>query len=539
MAASFDYIVVGAGTSGCVVAARLSRGGSVLLLEAGVSDTDPRNVADMIARPERVLDAILNSDIDPPYVSEPQAALDARPIYLLRGVVRGGCSSVNGMIYVRGNRRDFDLWAHLGNEGWSFADVLPYFKRSEDFAAGPSEYHGAGGPLGVRPLPDPSNASRAFIDAAGCLGFAGSSTSWDFNGARQENAAGLYHTTITPRPGPFPFRRASAAFAFLDTALKSLKVRLQARVTNIVIHRGRAVGVKCVVDGKVEEFRADREVIVSAGALESPKLLMLSGIGPKAQLSALKIPVTVDLPGVGENLQDHLQSLIFHHAKRYAGISTFTAEAGLFTHTRDGSGAVSPDLQYHVLAGMKNWPPELDQAKDPYFLICPVLLKPQSRGFVRLRSAKPEDAPIVQPNYLQFGSDMEVLLRGIELMRGLTGAGELRFLFDASRPPFGIDARSQPSGVPNPARTTAFLELPTTPAGCAEFIRRTANTVWHPVGTCRMGRDSLAVVDPQLRVHGVEGLRVADASIMPVVPSGNTNAACYMIGERCADLVGA
>jgi choline dehydrogenase len=246
----------------------------------------------------------------------------------------------------------------------------------------------------------------------------------------------------------------------------------------------------------------------------------------------------VDLPGVGENLQDHLQSLIFHWAKRYAGISNFTAEAGLFTHSRDGSGTASPDLQYHVLASMKNWPPELDPIKNPYFVICPVLLRPQSRGFVRLRSSNPKDFPIVQPNYLDRASDMDVLLRGIELMREFVRAGQLGHLFDTGRPPFGIDARSQPLGVPEPSRRTAFVDLPPTATGCADFIRRTVNTVWHPVGTCKMGRDHFAVVDPELRVHGVEGLRVADASVMPVIPSGNTNAACYMIGERCADLVG-
>jgi choline dehydrogenase len=472
-------------------------------------------------------------------VSERQAALGDRPINILRGVVRGGCSSVNGMIYVRGNRRDFDLWAQLGNEGWSFTDVLPWFRRSEHFAGGPSKYHGVGGPLGVRPLPGPSDAALAFIDAASCLGFAGSSRSWDFNGRRQENAAGLYHTTVTRDPhAAFPFRRASAAFAFLDVASGSLTTQIDTRVTRILLERHRAVGVQCLVDGKVEEYRADRQVIVSAGALESPKLLMLSGIGPKDHLAALKIPIAVDLPGVGENLHDHLQSLIFHRAKRYAGVSNFTAEAGLFTNTRDASGAVSPDLQYHVLGGLKNWLPELDPIKHPYFVICPVLLHPQSRGFVRLRSTNPEDFPIVQPNYLQCESDMGVLLSGIELMRELVRAGELGSLFDANKRPFGIDGRTQPRGFPHPLQAGAFIELPSTPADCADFIRDTVNTVWHPVGTCKMGRDHFAVVDPELRVYGVDGLRVADASIMPTSPSGNTNAACYMIGERCADLVG-
>lgn len=520
---SYDYIVVGAGTSGCVVASRLSWRGSVLLLERGPSDYAHYGI---IARPENVLSAIMHEPISPRYISEPQPALNGRVMPMIRGVVRGGCSSVNGMIYVRGNRRDFDRWAQMGNEGWSYDDVLPYFRRSENFLGGASWYHGAGGPLDVRPLARPSTAALAFIDAAGRLGFSDSSPYWDFNGPRQENAAGLYQTNVT-RQG----LRASAAFSFLDAAAyqPNLTVKTGVRTSRIRVVQHRAVGVDCLQDGGVQAYAADREVIVSAGTFESPKLLMLSGIGPAAQLQSHSIPVKMDLPGVGENLQDHLQILIYHWAKRFAGEADFTAEAGLFLNTRDGSGAAAPDLQYHVLAGMPGLL-KVDPKAEPYFLTCPVVCAAESRGVIRLASGDPTMAPMIQPNYLQRDSDMTVLCHGIGLARDLLHAGELGYLYDASRPSFAFDfsVRHAPKE----------LSLPASPADWPDFVRRSVVTVWHPAGTCKMGRDWLSVVDPQLRVRGVDGLRVADASVMPTIPSGNTNAACYMIGEVCAEAVG-
>jgi len=521
---SFDYIVVGAGTAGCVVAARLSGRGSVLLLEAGGPDTDAE-VDHIIAEPRNVLQAIWNTTISKRYLSERQPGLDHNRMMIHQGTVRGGGSAVNGMIYVRGNRRDYDLWAQMGNRGWSFEEVLPYFRRSENYAGGASAYHGAGGPLDVCRLHPPSPAALAFIDAAGRVGFPSSSPEWDFNGPQQENAAGLYHTNVT-RAG----RRASAGFAFLNPVAgrPTLVTKTHTRAVRIIVERGRAVGVQCLVSGTRETFRAEREVIVSAGTFESPKLLMLSGIGPADHIRAHGIAPVVDVPGVGQNLHDHLQLLIYHFARRGAGQSVFTAEAGLFLNTRDRSRAVSPDLQFHVLAGMPGL--ALDPVAIPNFLICPVLCKPQSRGTLSLRSSDPTDDPLIEPNYLQCEEDMQVLFRGIELAEDLARAGALGDLFDSTIAPFVV---------PKPLEPNTHLPLPRAASDRAAFVKVAATTVWHPVGTCKMGLDHLAVVDPRLRVYGVDGLRVADGSIMPFIPSGNTNAVCFMIGEMCADAVAA
>jgi choline dehydrogenase len=425
------------------------------------------------------------------------------------------------MVYVRGNRRDYDYWAQSGNEGWSYDQVLPYFKRSEDFEGGTSAYHAIGGPLRVRRFPEPSRAAQAFVEAAAALPeFRGSGPDWDFNGPQQENAAGFYQVNFTAQG-----RRASAAVAFLDPVKDrtSLDVRTGARTTRVVIERNRAVGVECVESGSPRIYRAEREVILSAGAFETPKLLMLSGIGPAEHLAAHGITTLVDLPGVGQNLQDHLMILMYFLAAQDPGRALINAEAGLFANTRDRSGVASPDLQYHVLAGM-----DLLPVAEPNFLICPTLCKPHGRGYLELRSADSGAQPIIQPRYLECQSDLDTLMAGIELAHDLGRTAPLKDLCADTRP-FAVPDSTQPGArVPVPARGDSALP---------DFVRANATTVWHPVGTCRMGRDRMAVVDPQLRVHGIDRLRVADASIMPTIPSGNTNAPAIMIGEHAADLI--
>ena len=513
---SFDYIIVGAGSAGCALANRLSADARVLLLERGGADSH----AD-IHQPGRVLHLIfLAPDISHPYPTEAQPRLNGRSVAIHRGIVRGGCSSINAMVYIRGNRRDYDHWAQFGNNGWSYDEVLPYFKRSEDFEGGASPYHGVGGPLHVCPFPEPSPAARAFVEAAaGLQEFRKSGPDWDFNGVQQENAAGFYQVNFTANR-----RRASAAVAFLDPVKDRacLTVRTHTLATRILIEQNRAVGVQCIESGSEHIYRADKEIILSSGAFESPKLLMLSGIGPVQHLTDHGIKPIVDLPGVGRNLQDHLMVLMYFLARNNPGRALINGEAGLFVNTRDRSGVASPDLQYHVLAGM-----ELLPVAEPNFLICPTLCKPHSRGHVALRSLDPADEPIVQPQYLECQSDVDTLLTGIELAVELSRTAPLSDL-SADAPAFAV---------PNPLQPHTRVPVPPGGAPLVDFVRTNATTVWHPVGTCRMGRDRMAVVDPQLRVHGIDSLRVVDASVMPTIPSGNTNAPAIMIGEYAADLI--
>lgn len=516
---SFDYIVVGAGSAGCAVAHRLSKNARLLLLEQGGPDSQ-----EYIHDPGGIIQAVFGDPkVSFPYMTEPQTQLGDRAIPIHRGIMRGGCSSINGMIYIRGNREDYDDWANLGIPGWSHQDVLPYFMRSEHYAEGASEYHGANGPLDVRPLPSPSPVARAFVETAAQLPeFHKSHPDFDFNGRQQQNGAGLYRVTVTPEG-----KRASAAVAFLDPLRdrSNLRVMTNARAVSVEIEGNRAVGVRCRVNGGEQLFRADREVILSAGAFESPRLLLLSGIGPAEDLRALGIKPVVDLPGVGQNLQDHLMLLTYWPARKPTGASTYIAEAGLFVHSADRSPDSPPDLQYHFLAGMVGL--AADPIKEPNFLFCPAVCYPQSRGDLRLRSGDPQDNLLIRPNYLQHDDDIDVLIRGLELAREMAGTRPLSdFRSDAE--PFVTVAHDN---------TAVRVPLPKQDKDLRKVVAEAAQTVWHPVGTCKMGRDALSVVDETLRVHGVEGLRVADASIMPVITRGNTNAPAIMIGERAADFI--
>lgn len=499
----FDFIIVGAGASGSVLANRLSTNADlqVLLLEAGELDTDP-NIPD----PGGFV-RLWGSDVDWKFMTEDQPGMSGRQILINQGKVLGGSTAINAMMYVRGNRRNYDHWKALGNEGWGYDDVLPYFRLSEDYEGGASEYHGAGGPLSVRDCPDPDSRSDAFLVGATELGYDG--PGWDYNGARQEHGAGLLQFTIT-REG----QRASASQAFLAPARArpNLTIKPRAQVTRVLFEGRRAVGVEYSQDGPRQQARARREVIVSGGAFLSPKLLMLSGIGPADHLRSHGITPITDLPGVGQNLQDHLQLPVVYRSKIDRPLPYILTGNVLFVKTRTDRDNAPPDLQLNFTPAVPAPLAPIINLPIPGMIFLPILVQPDSIGEVRLRSGKPEDSPMINPHYLQQESDVQVFVEALKLIRDL-------------------------------AHTAAFADSAAeelAPGDGAEldgFIRSQASTLWHPVGTCKMGGDDQAVVDTQLRVHGIEGLRVVDASVMPTVPSGNTLAACYMVGERAAEMI--
>jgi choline dehydrogenase len=504
MKAEYDYIVIGAGSTGCVIAHRLTADPdtTVLLIEAGGRDTHP-SISQPPAWP-----TLIGSEIDWKYQTEPEPFLHQARVPTPRGKVLGGTSSINAMVYLRGNRTDYDGWRALGNPGWGYEDVLPLFKRSEDNQRGADEFHGVGGPLHVSDPADPSPGSLAFLRAAEALGFP---LNPDFNGPRQEGA-GLYQ--LTQRNG----QRQSAAIAFLHPILDrpNLTVEVAGLVTRILIERGRAVGVSWVVQGKAQETRARREVILSAGAINSPQLLLLSGIGPGDDLRRLGVPVSADLKGVGKNLQDHpLVKVVFRARQPFPLAATSNlAEAGLFLHTGVEPAESAPDVQFHF--GPILLPDPRLACEGPGYTFGANVARPLSRGTVRLRSADPGAAPVIQANYLQERTDRKRLVEAVKIARAL-----------GSHPAFeGV--RESMAAPGREVQSEAELE---------EFVRRMGETVWHPVGTCKMGHDAEAVVGADLRVHGVEGLRVADASVMPAIPTGNTNGPCIMIGEKASEVI--
>jgi choline dehydrogenase len=521
----FDYVVVGAGSAGCVLANRLSTDPSckVLLLEAG---GEAESAA--IAMPAAFM-SLQDTAVDWAYRTVPQQNLNRRRIFSPRGRVLGGSSAINYMMYLRGNPRDYDAWRDLGNEGWSYDDVLPLFRKSEDNRTFHNEYHGRGGPLTVSGHPAPNAMVHRYLEAAQGMGLP---LNPDFNGASQ-HGCGMYQATI--RDGA----RCSAEVAFLRPARgrPNLTVVPHAFASRILIEGTHAVGVEYLHDGAVRRAMAAAEVVVCSGAFNSPHLLMLSGVGPAIELENAGVRVRHDLPGVGKNLQDHigvtigcevsepvsLAALAPDEAKAALGqynkdrtgpYASNQIEAGGFASIRDGTAW--PDVQLSFAPAFPRPYPEAGSMKRHGFNLTHYITRPKSRGEVALASADPLDRPLINPRYVASSEDLHLLVQGLRL--------SLQLLESAAF----ADVRLASAQSIRAKDSEALL---------VDYARQCATTCWHVCGTCKMGNDELAVVDSQLRVRGMDGLRVADASIMPTLVSGNTNAPTIMIGEKAADLL--
>jgi choline dehydrogenase len=532
---TFDYIVIGAGSAGCVLANRLSahRDNSVLLIEAGGYDRHP------LVQLPMLMGKLMHSRIyNWQYETEPEPEFGGRKVYWPRGKALGGTSTINGMIYVRGNRHDYDRWAQMGNPGWSYAEVLPYFMKSEGHAQRNGAYHGTNGTLSVCRARGRNPLFDLFVEAGRQAGYP---VNDDFNGAEQEGF-GRYDFTI--RNG----KRCSTSRAFLRPVIDrpNLTVATHALTERVLIENNKAVAVDFVEHGRNRRVRAGREIILSAGAVNSPQILMLSGIGDADALKKHGIAVARHLPGVGRNLQDHVDVCLVYEVTRpvtlYSDLrvdrlmrsivegfvlgegiaTTFPYEGGAFMKSRPGLDA--PDIQAHFMPALEktanlHWPQlfkrsAVEENHGITIRIGPV--NPESRGHIALKSADPRDPPLIYANYLATEFDKETTVAGVKMMRDVI-----------AQPAFdGLRGKELEPGPAN--RSDAELK---------QWLKKAGGTTLHPVGTCKMGAGEDAVVDAELRVHGIAGLRVADASIMPVISSGNTNAPTIMIGEKAADMV--